>query len=310
MSDSELFGGSDSGSESPHESLSQENSPQVSGNESEEERIPLRLDSELLRTAPSHGTADAWLARVPAFLKFERRPFDKASYANSTEADRKLTADSVRWQYTRADEEDRVVRTSNARIVEWSDGSRTLQVGDEHFVARMHSQTPALVCASSEGEPGIIGTLLPTRLLVDKTAAFIPTSTSSATHALLAGALARRQQSGQVRVGSVSTVEDPEKAQRDLEKAEQLREKARRKLAAQRAEKTAAHTSVSRKRYSSESNSEPSEAEESEAEESEAEATEESEEEASERTEKQEEDAMARLNRIKERTIDDSDESG
>lgn len=218
MSESELFGES-SGSEM----------------EVESERAPVRADAVLRRAAPSHTTSDAWIARVPAFLRFERRPFDKSEIAKKADANAEanadqlsqLAADSVRWQYTRAEAADRVVQTSNARIVEWSDGSRTLQVGGEHFEARAHAQPAALICEAD-------GDLYATRLLVDQSIAFVPTSTSSATHAMLASALAKRQLSGQIRVGSVKTTEDPEKAQRDLEKAEQLREKARRKLAAQR----------------------------------------------------------------------------
>ncbi|GMM49609.1 Leo1 protein [Starmerella bacillaris] len=288
MSDSELFG---------------------DGSDMELDREPVHKEVVLKRSAPSHEVDSAWVARVPAFLKFERRPFDRSeaekSLANKTSAESSLTADSIRWQYTRAEDGERVIQTSNAQIVEWSDGSKTLQVGNEHFEVRTHTQPGTFLCAEQNK-------LLQTRLLVDNTMSFVPTSTTSATHAMLAQALAKRQLSGQLKVGSVSTTEDPDKLQRDLEKAEMAREKARKKLAAQREQHDEPRTMQRRPNYESdsESNAEMDDEDVSDAsrDEPEAVSTDNDDKESESDAGDAEEDTAARLRRIKERKVlDDSD---
>lgn len=204
------------------------------GDSSVEEAEPVHHAALLKRYAPSHVSTQAWISRLPAFLNLEPRHFDAAKYAEVDKSDDQLAleANTVRWKYAAAekDAEQKVTRVSNARIVEWSDGSRTLQLGNEHFEIKTHQQSEAaFLCEEHKDE-----SLLATRELIASTMSFLPTSTSSATHMMLAKALQRKQENNQIRVGSVNTTEDPDKVQREIERVEQAKEKARRKLAAQR----------------------------------------------------------------------------
>lgn len=221
-SDKELFGDPEDGM-------------QVSdGDSSVEETEPVHHAALLRRYAPSHVPSQAWISRVPAFLNLEPRHFDAAKFAEAEKTDDQiaLEANTVRWKYAAArnSAEQKVTRVSNARIVEWSDGSRTLQLGNEHFEIKIHNHSEAaFLCEEHKDE-----SLLATRELITSTMSFLPTSTSSATHLMLAKALQKKQESDQIRVGSVNTTEDPDKVQREIERVEQAKVKARRKLAAQR----------------------------------------------------------------------------
>lgn len=216
-------------------------SPDVSDNDiieddGEPEREPVRKSVSIKRYAPSHASTKSWVSRVPAFLNLDPQPFDADKFDESGKSAEELAAETntVRWTYAANDSTEegaeKVKRVSNARVVTWSDGSQTLMLGNEHFEIKSHPQTePAFITSSQEDQ-----NVLATRQLVDNSMTFLPTSTSSATHAMLARSLARKQESNQIRVGSVDTTEDPDKMQREIERTEQAKEKARRKLSAQR----------------------------------------------------------------------------
>lgn len=212
-------------------------SPDVSDNDMiEDEREPVRKSVNLKRYAPSHTSAKSWVSRVPAFLNLDPQPFDAEKFDESGKSAEELASETntVRWTYAANDSAEegaeKVKRVSNARVVTWSDGSQTLMLGNEHFEIKSHPQTePAFITSRQEKQD-----VLATRQLVDQSMSFLPTSISSATHAMLARSLARKQESNQIRVGSVDTTEDPDKIQREIERTEQAKDKARRKLSAQR----------------------------------------------------------------------------
>lgn len=212
-------------------------SPDVSDNDMiEDEREPVRKSVNLKRYAPSHTSTKSWVSRVPAFLNLDPQPFDAEKFDESGKSAEELASETntVRWTYAANDSTEegaeKVKRVSNARVVTWSDGSQTLMLGNEHFEIKSHPQTePAFITSRQENQD-----VLATRQLVDQSMSFLPTSISSATHAMLARSLARKQESNQIRVGSVDTTEDPDKIQREIERTEQAKDKARRKLSAQR----------------------------------------------------------------------------
>lgn len=102
---------------------------------------------------PVRRTKEHWLARIPHFLRYVTTPFDpntwdeeqeetmlleegfNAGFGNDVGAASLLrTSNTIRWRYTdQVDEDGARVPESNARIVRWSDGTMSLQVGSELF---------------------------------------------------------------------------------------------------------------------------------------------------------------------------------
>lgn len=102
---------------------------------------------------PVRRTKEHWLARIPHFLRYVTTPFDADSWDEEQEEKMLLeegfnsgfgndvgaasllrTSNTIRWRYTdQVDEDGARVPESNARIVRWSDGTMSLQVGSELF---------------------------------------------------------------------------------------------------------------------------------------------------------------------------------
>ncbi|PRT54870.1 RNA polymerase-associated protein LEO1 [Wickerhamiella sorbophila] len=226
MGEEDLFG---SGSEDQGSPRS-EQSPYTSDNDYEREPKRLKIkETSLPRYGPSHQSKHVFFTRVPAFIAVDPQRFDAETAVESLAADQDFDENTVRWKYAKtADGE--VAKVSNARIVEWSDGSRTLQVGSEQFDIRTQKPYEPLFITKNH----LAERMLQTAMVVDETLTLLPTSTTSATHKRLAAWLASKQQSNRVKVGIMATEEDPERIQRDVEKAESMKERARRKLESQR----------------------------------------------------------------------------
>ena len=82
---------------------------------------------------PAADSKNLYLVRMPNILQIEPRPFDARSYcpeADEEDEGTKRTENVVRWREGEGGE-----RQSNARIVNWSDGSMTLHVGSEVLAA-------------------------------------------------------------------------------------------------------------------------------------------------------------------------------
>lgn len=102
---------------------------------------------------PVRRTKEHWLARIPHFLRYVTTPFDSDTWDEEQEEDMLReegfnsgfgndvgaasllrTSNTIRWRYTDlVDEDGARVPESNARIVRWSDGTMSLQVGSELF---------------------------------------------------------------------------------------------------------------------------------------------------------------------------------
>ncbi|KAH7105847.1 Leo1-like protein-domain-containing protein [Auriculariales sp. MPI-PUGE-AT-0066] len=95
---------------------------------------------------PSDG--NHWILRLPNYLKLDSRPFEKEVYTGpENEEDLRANPDllrdrsasirlevenTMRWRWVRGPD-GTMIRESNARVVRWSDGSLSLQLGKELY---------------------------------------------------------------------------------------------------------------------------------------------------------------------------------
>lgn len=184
---------------------------------------------------------EIFYARVPNFLTIDPIPFDPPSFeakvnertSNSASRedqldDRLIDENTVRWRYSR-DKDQHVFKESNTQIVQWSDGTYSLKVGEEctdilindtsnTFLTVSHDQQELIQCYEG-GE-------------IKKTLMFIPTSTNSKIHQKLSKAVIRRNQRQNKGPGTYIVNMDPEVEKRELEKKQSqiLRDRRRRLL--------------------------------------------------------------------------------
>ncbi|CCC71518.1 hypothetical protein NCAS_0H02080 [Naumovozyma castellii] len=182
-----------------------------------------------------------YYAKVPPFLTINPVPFDPIAFESDVRdrlsnysskedqlGDRLIDENTVRWRYSR-DANQRVFKESNAQIVQWSDGSFSLKLGDEYtdilvnetnntFLAVSHDQQELMQCYNG-GE-------------ITKTLMFIPTSTNSKIHQQLSKAVTRRNQREHLGPGTMIINRDPEVEKRELEKKQGqiIRDRRRRQL--------------------------------------------------------------------------------
>ncbi|CCK68856.1 Paf1-complex subunit LEO1 KNAG_0B04210 [Huiozyma naganishii CBS 8797] len=187
------------------------------------------------------GTNDIYVAKVPPFLMIDPAPFDPTSFEGKVAdrldgslskedrlGDRLIDENTVRWRYSR-DTNQSVFKESNTQIVQWSDGSYSLKLGNEYtdilindtdntFLTVSHDQQELMQCV----EGG----------LVNKTLMFIPTSTSSKIHQKLSKAVARRNVMQSAGPGTYIVSVDPEIEKKELERKQGqiFKERRRRQL--------------------------------------------------------------------------------
>lgn len=182
-----------------------------------------------------------YYAKIPEFLTIDPVPFDPPSFEASVKerlnnkaskedqlGDRLIDENTIRWRYSR-DSNQQVFKESNSQIVQWSDGTFSLKLGDEYtdilsndtdntFFAVSHDQQELMQCY--EGGQ------------VTKTLMFIPTSTSSRMHQKLTKAVMRRDHKQAAGPGTFIVQRDPELERDELEKKQQqvVRERRRRQM--------------------------------------------------------------------------------
>ncbi|ODQ66573.1 Leo1-domain-containing protein [Nadsonia fulvescens var. elongata DSM 6958] len=184
--------------------------------------------------------SDIYFSRVPAFLSIDPRPFDPTTFLSSTVEEMKnadnndksqrirlKNENTVRWKYGK-DESGDVTMESNARFVRWSDGTTSLQLGNELFDISEKTVQDTFLGTMHEDEE-----ILQVAAIVNKNMTFVPTSTSSRTHKRLTEALNKKQEK-QASVSRYATTDDPDKIRREAEKAEDASIRARRKLESKR----------------------------------------------------------------------------
>lgn len=190
---------------------------------------------------PMGDTRTLYLAKLPSFLDISYLPYDPdtlfAEIQQSTEEtvnnDEKITkkrslVNTLRWKYQEKDDES-YARVSNSRFVKWSDGSMSLQVGEELFdvpiknITKEHNYLTLM-----HAEEGMLrGTQRFSHSMT-----FQPFGLSSKSHAELKADIARRAITSKGRTVKLHTeLIDPAELQKQAIKADNEKQKARRRQA-------------------------------------------------------------------------------
>lgn len=203
--------------------------------------VPYKVTTSADKEDGNENHSDIYHAKVPAFLTIDPIPFDPPSFEKNVKErlnkfntkneqidDGLIDEHTIRWRYSR-DSNQKVFRESNTQIVQWSDGSFSLKLGDEYtdilindtdntFMAVSHDQQELMQCVEG-GE-------------VKKTIMFIPTSTNSKIHQRLSKAVTRRNQRTIKGPGTYIINVDPEIEKKELEKKQTqiFRERRRRQM--------------------------------------------------------------------------------
>ncbi|GAA5827503.1 hypothetical protein JCM11251_003837 [Rhodosporidiobolus azoricus] len=219
-----------------------------------------------------------WLARLPGFLQIAPNPYDEGTWQPEDGEDEKPVEEEegsqsqgdvkpkinggrgrvpdenvVRWRWTK-NELQQVIKQSNARIVRWSDGTLSLQLGSELFDLTLALDHSAVVSSALPVPPtqNPAASLTPTtfdsarahgltyltarhaynghmfeaQASIYGTIGMRPAALTSRTHKKLAGAIASRNalNKGKSTIKFTAT-QDPERARAEREKKEAERAK-------------------------------------------------------------------------------------
>ncbi|KWU43743.1 Leo1-domain-containing protein [Rhodotorula sp. JG-1b] len=257
---------------------------------------PVQMEQQQLVTAelplanvPVPAGGKIWHARMPNFLEIRSKPFDEEEWdpkeedleaaggddqgggegaAASQQVKQRMVPDEnvIRWRWTK-DQLGQVVKQSNARIVRWSDGSLSLQLGAELFDMTLtldhsavlssstasglpvpppvNSVTAGLTASSFDTSRGhgltyltarhaYTGSVIEAHASVHGAIAFRPATIASQTHKRLAGMVAQRQAAakGRSTIAAAMPEMDPElqRQQQERKKNEAIK-KAKREAA-------------------------------------------------------------------------------
>ncbi|QRW16859.1 RNA polymerase-associated protein LEO1 [Rhizoctonia solani] len=108
---------------------------------------------------PTSSDSQYWMMRLPSFLKLDTKPFHTETYEGPQDEyegeDKKESAimldvtNTIRWRWIHG-EDGEMKKQSNARIVKWSDGSMSLQLGTEIFDINANAEGSRPVPAASQ----------------------------------------------------------------------------------------------------------------------------------------------------------------
>jgi len=237
----DLFGSDDSEGEGG-DVAAKEGGGGVPGEEVKPVQEPLAI--EVADLPPMPEGARLVSVRVPQFLGINQKPFVKEEFRAMAEAaeraarsgdepeavdpDEEQVGEIMRWRYRELSDGTKVPE-SNTRIIEWSDGSRTLQIGSEMFDLKVEKNAPHTgLWARHDGVQNAI--LECHGWLTDKYTVR-PTGLNAKTHQSLAAAASntdwKQRDKSRVKVYQEGVLVDPEKAHAAREKArdEELRSK-------------------------------------------------------------------------------------
>ncbi|QRV88597.1 RNA polymerase-associated protein LEO1 [Ceratobasidium sp. AG-Ba] len=190
---------------------------------------------------PTSSDGQYWMMRMPNFLKLDTKPFHQDTYEGPQEdyegEERKESAimldvtNTIRWRWVQG-EDGEMKKESNSRIVRWSDGSMSLQLGTEIFditsnydgarptTSALQSQTPLKRAGglsylyTQHKHAGVLQCEIP----ITGTMTLQPTGMFSATHKQLVRAVGQRHsRTTRLRLAPEPTM-DPEREQRELQK--------------------------------------------------------------------------------------------
>lgn len=210
---------------------------------------------------PVRRTKPTLLARLPNFVRYRDQPFDAATWSEEQEEEafhtgsapytelgdkdaRSIlrTSNTMRWRWQKGDDE-RDTPQSNARIVRWSDGTESLQLGTEFYDISRHTKSSAP--AQDGGKlpltylfvPHAKEGILQAEGAVRTSLTFKP-NLHSETHNRLASAIKHQRSArvvaGQEMFGALDPEREKERIERQLKESEKKRrreqQKARRNL--------------------------------------------------------------------------------
>lgn len=215
--------------------------------EEEFEKKYKEVDVEIVNHVVPYKTANAaddktiYYAKVPQFLTIDPIPFDPLTFQKKVEermakysskedqlGDRLIEENTIRWRYSR-DKDQRVFKESNAQIIQWSDGSFSLKIGDEYTDILVNNTENTYLTVSHEDQE-LIQCVEGGE--ITKSLMFVPTSTNSKVHQALSKAVARRDEREQHGPSTYIVRMDPELEKRELEKKHDqiLRERRKKQL--------------------------------------------------------------------------------
>lgn len=203
-----------------------------------------------LAQAPVRRTKPTMIARLPNFVRYSDEPFDAATWSEQREEDmfqsgselgdkdaRSIlrTSNTMRWRWKKS--EKGVTPQSNARIVRWSDGSESLQLGAEFFDVTKHAESSAPTADGGKvpltylfvphAKEGVLQAEGPVR-----TALTFKPNLNSETHQKLASAI-KHQRSARVVAGQemfgLDAEREKERIERQLKESERKRQRERNK---------------------------------------------------------------------------------
>lgn len=167
--------------------------------------------------------------KLPSFLRIESQQFNPDAF--DPEAEEQLGPVSVesvlRWRWNPSNPQQ---KQANSRIVTWSDGSKSLQVGQELFdvVLQPASTTGATYLTAAHD----YATLVETQARINGHMTFVPSAVGSSTHAKLASGVSQRHVKTD-RTQTIQIAKDPmaqlaEQQAAEQQKLRQQRNKSRR----------------------------------------------------------------------------------
>ncbi|TPX62299.1 hypothetical protein PhCBS80983_g00545 [Powellomyces hirtus] len=184
----------------------------------------------------SQGNEEVFLARLPTWMGVDHRPFEAQSWDEEDEipADPSIAShitleNTMRWRTVR-DPSGEERKESNARLVRWSDGSTSLILGGEVFDANYMQGAPHQYITVSIPEAGV----LQTQNRTPRNMTFKPYSRSSVVHQKLTKHISTSRDKDVSQTKMIVTMMDPEKEREAMEKAENEKIRARKRLEAKR----------------------------------------------------------------------------
>ncbi|OTF71434.1 RNA polymerase-associated protein LEO1-like protein [Euroglyphus maynei] len=201
----------------------------------EEQDAPIpdtRIEVEIPRITANLGDSIHFV-KLPNFLSIDTHPYDPQWYEDEIDEDEvhddegrarlKLKVENtIRWRNVTDENGEIESRESNARIVQWSDGSMSLHLGDEIF----DIQTLNLLAGENNHLYIRQGTGLQGQSVFKTKLTFRPFSTESVTHRKLTMSLADRSQKTQKICVLPNVGKDPEAHRSEMIKKEEVKLKA------------------------------------------------------------------------------------
>ncbi|KAG2193673.1 hypothetical protein INT47_002315 [Mucor saturninus] len=205
---------------------------------SRKQRVEVSLEMPQL-PVPYSDNDKYYLAKLPRFLDIEVNPFVPREFEvqieegltakQEQEAIREQIESTIRWRRVR--QHGHETMESNAHIVEWEDGRKSLMLGDECFdlgIKPVGADDHSFLLAHQTGSGALESQTEFTDLM-----SFMPSGLKSDTHRNLTAQIADKQVKKN-RTKMYFTDKDPELMKQELESQENERLKAQKKLELQR----------------------------------------------------------------------------